>query len=618
MAAGLGWALGVAVCARPPAAGAGWRAAFVAFALAGAVWAWWALRSWRPSPLAVIAIASGLRAVVFPLDPSLSDDGYRYLWDGRLQAGEGVSPYRFRPSDPALDSFHDEAAYRRMNSPDYFSVYPPLSQAVFAASGAVYGAGWRASWWVLKGIVVAVELAGVLFLIRVVGAPAAALYAWHPLAVVEGAGQGHTEALLVGALGLLLWATARRPALAGVAVALAGWIKLWPFALGAIVARWGGARALVAGGAVAALLVVPYASAEAVSHVAESLRLYAGTFDFYSAPYRALKSSLYHRVDDPGGLASTVLTAAWAGWLLALVATNDGSRARGRWAVAALVTGFVLASPTLHPWHLLPALFVLPLLQAKKSILWLTTASLATYLTYAWPPTHDLALWAGWGGAALLWASPQAGLRPLLRRRAWGKWAKLRGHVPPLRPGARVLDLGAGEGTVSAVAAESLGVAVTGVDVVAYGDASRPLDLYDGRTLPYADGRFDATLVVFVLHHSEDPAAVLREAVRVTGGAVVVLETVWTARWQKPWLERLDRLVNRLRSGAAIDEEPLDIRSDAEWRRVFTREGIAVRASETFPGLHPQALYVLEGQGAAAFSTSAAVAVRASSQTASS
>ena len=51
-----------------------------------------------------------------------------------------------------------------------------------------------------EGLLVAAELGGVLMLVRVVGAHAATLYAWSPLAVVEIAGQGHTEAVVVGAL----------------------------------------------------------------------------------------------------------------------------------------------------------------------------------------------------------------------------------------------------------------------------------------------------------------------------------------------------------------------------------------------------------------------------------
>ena len=591
---GVAWSVGVLVTARPPPGGAGWRLAFVAVALVGCVWTWRTLAAWSPSATSVIAIACLLRVVVFPLGPSLSDDGYRYLWDGVVQTQDGVSPYQYRPSDPALAHRHEEAVYRRMNSPEYFSVYPPLSQAVFAAAGLFYGAGWPVSWWALKGLVVAAELAGVVLLIRVVGAGPAALYAWHPLAVIEVAGQGHTEGLLVGALGLLVWASSSRPVAAGAAVAAAGWVKLYPFALGALVVRWGGGRAALAGAAVAVVLAVPFASAEAVAHVAESLRLYSGTFDFYSAPYRLLKHTLYPFVGDPGSAAAGVLTVAWLVWLAWLAVTDDGGRARTRWAVAALVAGFALTSPTLHPWHLLGALFVCPLLQPKKPVAWLTSVSLVTYAAYVWAPGHDLAMWVGWGGGAVLWAG--SGLGPLLRWRARGKWRRLRPHVPPLRPGARVLDLGAGEGYVGDAAAEALGVAVTGVDVVRFGTGPRRVDLYDGRALRYASGQFDAALIVFVLHHSADPVAVLREAVRVTSGPVVVLETVWRAGWQKAWLERLDRLVNRLRSGSAMREGPLDIRSDAEWRGLFEREGVALRHAETFAGLHPQALYVLAGE----------------------
>lgn len=615
-AGGVAWALGVLATARPPLEGAGWRVAFVAVALAGSWWTWRAVRAWRPSARAVVGLAVVLRAVVFPLDPSLSDDGYRYVWDGVVQVEDGVSPYRYRPSDPALAHRHADVPYERMNSPGYYSVYPPVSQGVFALGGLVYGAGWRASWWVVKGLAVAAELVGVVLLVRTVGPAAAALYAWHPLAVVEVAGQGHTEGLLVGALGVLVWAVARRPALAGAAVAVAGWVKLYPFALAPLVARRGGWWAVAAGLVVAVALAIPYADREAVAHVAESLRLYSGTFDFYSAPYLALKDLLYHRVAEPGRVAAGLLTAAWGAWAVGLVATHDGSRSRTLWSIAALVVGYALASPTLHPWHGLGVLFALPLLQIRHPPYWLASISLATYLAYSWAPGHTVALWAGWGGAAALLV-PLA-LKPLMRRRARGKWSRIRPYVPVLRPGARVLDLGAGEGYVGDVVAESLGVAVTGVDVARFGDGRRSVDLYDGRSLPCASGRFDATLVVFVLHHAEDPVAVLREAVRVTDGPVVVLETVWRAGWQKGWLEGVDRLVNRVRSGAAMREEPLDIRSNAGWLGVFAREGLSVRHTETFRGLHPQALYVLDGHGAAASSTSSTVAVRASSQTASS
>ena len=591
----LALACALAATARTPEAGAGWRLAFVVLALGGSAALVLVLRRWAPSVRLVLGVTVALRLAVLPLAPTLSDDGYRYVWDGRLQAQDGVSPYRFKPSDPALSGGHDSVPYRRMNSAEYFSVYPPLSQLVFWAGGMAYGEGWRASWWVIKGLTVLVELVGVVALVRLVGPSGAALYAWHPLAVVEVAGQGHTEGLLVGALGLFLLTVRRRPAWAGAALACAGWTKLFPFALAPLLLRR--PRALAAFAAVAAGLAAPYASAEAVAHVRQSLGLYLGTFDFYAAPYLALKAALYPLIGEGAGQAAALaLAAAWAAGAALLLLTDDGTARSARRVTVAVVAGYAVAVSTLHPWHLLSVLYVVPLLQNKKWM-WLASVSPATYLLYVWPPAGPLALAVGWGGAAALaaWAGRRALLRALMRARARGKWAKLRPFLPPVRPGGRVLDLGAGEGWVGHAAAADHGLAVTAVDVARYGSGAWPVEVYDGRRLPYAAGTFDAALVVFVLHHAVAPRDVVREAVRVTAGPVLVLETVCRSPGERRRLERVDQWLNRLRSGGAIEEEPLHIRSDADWRRLFASLGVEVEPVRTWGGPHPQALYRLRG-----------------------
>src|SRR5215468_10551618 len=74
--------------------------------------AWIVVRS-RPSNATVlIAIAF---AVIFRLSilfapPYLSDDIYRYVWDGRVQAA-GINPYRYIPADQALAHLRDEKIY---------------------------------------------------------------------------------------------------------------------------------------------------------------------------------------------------------------------------------------------------------------------------------------------------------------------------------------------------------------------------------------------------------------------------------------------------------------------------------------------------------------------------
>lgn len=616
--AAVGVAGALAFTARVPGAGGEWRVAFVTLSLGATAGLYIALRSWRPSMRTVWAGAVVARLVLVPLPPTLSDDGYRYVWDGVVQVQAGVSPYRWRPADPALAEYHDDEIFGRLNSPAYYSVYPPVSQAVFALGALAYPLGWHVSWLVVKAVTVLTELVGVWALLRLVAPHRAALYAWHPLAVVEVAGQGHTEGVWIGCLGLALLALRHRQSWSGTWLTVGGWIKLFPFVLVAgawrRTARAGRLATLVIGATVGVPLVV----SGAAEHIRESLRLYIGTFDFYSAPYLVLKAVGYPWMGEPAGqLAATLLSVVGVGTALGAALAADGSEWGVRRAVVIGVIALTLTSSTLHPWHWLGLLFVIPLLQLSFLAL-LASTSTATYLTYIWPSSLYMVTWLGWGGSLLLlvWSKRSRMLSVVMQARARRKAQRVVPLLRTLRPGGRVLDLGAGEGYVGREVAVRLGLGVTALDVVQYGVAA-PIEVYDGQTVPYPSDYFDATLLIFVLHHAVDPLGLLREAVRVTRGPVIVLETVWTSAQPKSRLEWIDRQLNRLRSFGSIDEAPLNIRRDAEWRQVFAAEGCVLQHACTSDGLHPQALYVLDGQGTRA-KTSAGVAVRASSHVASS
>ena len=54
------------------------------------------------------------RLILFPTTPTLSDDVYRYLWDGRVVAS-GINPYQFPPNSPELNSLQDIEIYPNIN-----------------------------------------------------------------------------------------------------------------------------------------------------------------------------------------------------------------------------------------------------------------------------------------------------------------------------------------------------------------------------------------------------------------------------------------------------------------------------------------------------------------------
>ena len=83
-----------------------------------------------------LAFALVFRLAASAGEPLLSDDVFRYVWDGRVQL-HGVHPYRHAPLDPELAGLRDDVVWPRINHPELRTIYPPVAQASFAALAAL-------------------------------------------------------------------------------------------------------------------------------------------------------------------------------------------------------------------------------------------------------------------------------------------------------------------------------------------------------------------------------------------------------------------------------------------------------------------------------------------------
>jgi SAM-dependent methyltransferase len=152
----------------------------------------------------------------------------------------------------------------------------------------------------------------------------------------------------------------------------------------------------------------------------------------------------------------------------------------------------------------------------------------------------------------------------------------LAGHLATAIPtGGAVLDLGAGDGSIArAIMALRPDLAFEGVDVMLRPATQIPVSVYDGVTLPFADGAFDYVTIVDVLHHTDDPAAVLAEARRVARHGVIVKDHRLEGVLAGATLRFMDWVGNRGHDVVL----PYNYLSDRQWDGVFTTAGL-VRAT---------------------------------------
>ncbi|WP_426062117.1 glycosyltransferase 87 family protein [Hymenobacter sp. B1770] len=377
----------------------------------------WLLRSqltWRWG----LAAALVFRLVWLPATPALSDDVHRFRWDGLLVAN-GVNPFQFRPdeiiADGARTAIQDEQKrsqalpelqqlYRLLNSPHYYSVYPPVCQFVFGAAARAFptsDVGFVGS---LRVLILLAE-AGVAWLLLALlaglgGRPEQALrYLLHPLVIVELTGNLHFEGLVLGCLLLALWLLSRgRWITSAVALGLGVATKLLPLlALPLLVRRLGWRRflgyAAICGGTLV-LLFSPFLSVELFINISRSLNLYFRSFEFNASIYYLLRPvgiwlTSYNQIAIIG--PALALLSALLGLVLAWRERRPGLATLPQALLLLLTVYFALAT-TVHPWYLTLLIGLSALSRFRYPLVWggMAVLSYAAYQTTAY--TENLLL----------------------------------------------------------------------------------------------------------------------------------------------------------------------------------------------------------------------------------
>jgi len=301
--------------------------------------------------------------------PFYEDDFYRYLWDGYRFATTGT-PYGAPPEaffvdpgvPPALQS-----ALHGINYPELPTIYAPVTQAIFLLGYWLQPGSVMA----LQAILIVLDLAAVMLLLRLAPARNVLLYAWCPLVIKEVAFTAHPD--VAGAcllLAAVVLARTRRWHLAALTLGLAVGAKVFGLVLVPLVLAGTRIRHWLLFAAALAAVYAPFALSGG-SDLA-SLQVFAREWEFNSALFGLLKTAL---PPFTAKLALGLAFAAFWGWYnLRYFRSPARGIPRGDWIFGALLA----ASPVINPWYLL---WLLPFAAVFPSI-WAWTASLAVLLSY--------------------------------------------------------------------------------------------------------------------------------------------------------------------------------------------------------------------------------------------
>lgn len=334
--------------------------------------AWWvlwalalmALRRTTPRAGLVLVLLGtvALRcAAITPVVP-LSDDLYRYAWDGAVQAS-GVDPYRYAPTAPELAGlrtdwlFPDDAECARrdkdpgctiINRPGVRTIYPPVAQGWFLLGHSVGASELEDLGWQLFSLLA--DLATVLLLWRLLVARGrdprwVAVYAWSPVAVLEAVQNGHVDALATLFVVAAVALAGRRPGWSGAALGAATMVKLYPALLLPVLLSRRPVRVVTAFLAVCVVSYVPHVLAVGVD-VLGYLPGYLAEEDYGSGDRYLLLAPL--------GLTGTPATVVAAAVGLAVLVAVLRSRLDTAERALVLFGAALLVATPVQPWYGLP------------------------------------------------------------------------------------------------------------------------------------------------------------------------------------------------------------------------------------------------------------------------
>jgi len=359
---------------------------------------------WKPHlvPLRwIVTLAILVRIFTIPSLPLLSDDIYRFIWDGRLWH-LGINPFSHLPTHWITEGIMSQELFILLNSPEYYTIYPPVPQAMFYVSTLFTSSDFFVEATLMKSIHFLFEL-GTLrvlwLLLKAYKLPFErwAIYALNPLIILEVLANVHHEGIMIFFVFVcLLYLSKQRYYAAGIGMALAIATKLLPLLLCPLIffylkgrARW---KFTITTLLTCLVIFGPLLmSGSVISNLLDSADLYVRSFEFNASIYYLLNQIgqwIYgYNIIGTLGPILKVLTILLI-FFIAFCQKKISTRFNLTTLILCTYLVFVLLSSTVHPWYILLLVGIAPLTSFRFPIVW-SFFIMGTYINYSLNPYQE-------------------------------------------------------------------------------------------------------------------------------------------------------------------------------------------------------------------------------------
>lgn len=341
------------------------------------------------------------RLVFFMTQPNLSQDFYRFIWDGEL-VSHGINPYLFVPDTLILQSdlviANAQELYQGMGglSARHFSNYPPLNQLIFALAALLSGKSILGAIIVMRSVIILADI-GILYfgrkLLKQLNRSQYLIF-WYflnPLVIIELSGNLHFEGVMLFFFVWSLYLLSKNLWLwAAVVYAFSISVKLVPILfLPLFFTHFKFKKSLlfytVVGGTMI-LLLAPFFSSEFIDNYSKTIGLWFSNFEFNAGLYNAIKTIAVNFDAKPWELIKTygkitpIITI-----LVALGLTFFRKNQNLPVLITSMLwmlTLYYFTSATVHPWYIIFLVVLGAFTKYRYAFLWSFTVVLS-YWAYA-------------------------------------------------------------------------------------------------------------------------------------------------------------------------------------------------------------------------------------------